>query len=348
LAEGSKNIAFNIIKAIYSYVNSFAVKRLVLGAGLLVLGTLIVIGQTATITYNGNPFCTSVSPVAPTITILSGGPFSGESFSSIAGLTIDPSTGVITPGTSTPSSYTVTYNFIGQNGIPGTATTSVTINALPTATISYAGNPFCTSVASATPTINVISGGPFSATSFSSTAGLTIDPSTGVITPGTSNPGTYTVTYAFTGANGCPAVIGGVSGGEYEYRWPDNSSGRVLSNIPEGWYTLTVTDMNVCTVTDSVRLRGMNKMCLIIPGAISPNRDLVNDVWNIENIELYPKVEITIYNRWGQMLWKSDPGYPVPWNGRSRGEELPIDSYHYVIELHNGSKPLIGDVTIVR
>ena len=28
--------------------------------------------------------------------------------------------------------------------------------------------------------------------------------------------------------------------------------------------------------------------------------------------------------------------------------ELPIDSYHYIIDLHNGSKPIIGNVTIVR
>src|SRR5207244_9192271 len=84
-----------------------------------------------------------------------------------------------------------------------TTTTSITINALPTATISYAGSPFCTSVASATPTVTVVSGGPFSGTSFSSTAGLTINAATGVITPGTSIAGTYTVTYSFTGANGC-------------------------------------------------------------------------------------------------------------------------------------------------
>ena len=109
-----------------------------------------------------------------------------------------------------------------------------------------------------------------------------------------------------------------------------------------------VTDANGCTVTDSVRLEGMNKQCLIIPDAFSPNRDLVNDVWNIEHIDLYPAVEITIYNRWGQLLWESEPGYPVPWNGRSRGEDLPIDSYHYFIDLKNGTKPLVGDVTIVR
>jgi hypothetical protein len=38
---------------------------------------------------------------------------------------------------------------------------SWTVNALPTATISYAGSPFCTSVASGSPTITVLTGGPF-------------------------------------------------------------------------------------------------------------------------------------------------------------------------------------------
>lgn len=89
-------------------------------------------------------------------------------------------------------------------------------------------------------------------------------------------------------------------------------------------------------------------ICLIIPEAISPNRDLINDVWNIENTELYPRIEITIYNRWGQALWKSERGYPIPWDGRSRGEELPVDSYHYIIDLNNGSKPIVGSITIIR
>ena len=67
----------------------------------------------------------------------------------------------------------------------------------------------------------------------------------------------------------------------------------------------------------------------------------------LEILQLYPDIEITIYNRWGQLIWQSERGYPVPWDGSSRGEELPIDSYHFVIELNNGLKPIIGDVTIV-
>lgn len=85
-----------------------------------------------------------------------------------------------------------------------------------------------------------------------------------------------------------------------------------------------------------------------IPDAFSPNGDGINDVWNIKDKESFPDIKVTIYNRWGQMVWKSERGYPVPWDGRSEGKELPVDSYHYVIEINEGSKLVIGDVTIVR
>ncbi len=87
---------------------------------------------------------------------------------------------------------------------------------------------------------------------------------------------------------------------------------------------------------------------LIIPEAFSPNGDLINDLWKIGNIDFYPQAEITIYNRWGQLVWKSERGYPQPWNGKSNGADLPVDSYHYVIDLHNDTKPLIGVITIVK
>jgi gliding motility-associated-like protein len=92
----------------------------------------------------------------------------------------------------------------------------------------------------------------------------------------------------------------------------------------------------------------MSRIFLIIHNAFSPNGDLINDYWQIGNSEMYPEMEVTIYNRWGQSVWKSAEGYPLPWDGRSNGAELPIDSYHYVIDLHNGSKPIVGDITIVR
>lgn len=87
---------------------------------------------------------------------------------------------------------------------------------------------------------------------------------------------------------------------------------------------------------------------LEIPRAFSPNGDGINDVWNIIGKDDYPDIEVTVYNRWGQAVWKSDRGYPVPWDGRSKGKALPVDSYHYFINLHNGTRAIIGNVTVVR
>ena len=145
-----------------------------------------------------------------------------------------------------------------------------------------------------------------------------------------------------------PIVSGGVRGSDYSYQWSDNSTNNTLTNITEGFYRLRVTDLNGCSIKDSVIVTAINKSCLVIPNAISPNSDLINDVWNIGLKELYPLMEVKIFNRWGELIWRSENGYPDPWDGKSNGEALPIDSYHYIIDLHNGSKPIIGNITIVK
>jgi gliding motility-associated-like protein len=118
-------------------------------------------------------------------------------------------------------------------------------------------------------------------------------------------------------------------------------------------YLLEVQELSADGCSGPVRsakvvVTGPGQPELIIPEAFSPNGDLINDFWNIGNIDNYKNAEITIYNRWGQSVWRSEQGYPVPWDGKSKGFNLPIDSYHYIIDLHNGSKPIVGEITIVR
>ena len=142
-------------------------------------------------------------------------------------------------------------------------------------------------------------------------------------------------------------VTGGASA-NYTYLWSDNSTSQNVTTATSGYYSVTVTDENACYARDSVLMTPLNEVCLVIPNAFSPNGDLVNDEWNIGLKDLYPLIEVKIFNRWGELIWKSEKGYPRPWDGRSKGTALPVDSYHYTIDLHNGTKLLIGHVTIVK
>jgi len=153
----------------------------------------------ATFSYTGTPYCNNAVNPSPTF---NGGGIAGV-FSSTAGLSfVSTATGQINLATSTPGTYSVTNTISAAGGCAiVTETSSITINALPAATISYAGSPYCQSVATAQPvTLTGTTGGSFTALP----SGLTINATTGEITPSSSTEGTYTITYTMT-AGGCTA-----------------------------------------------------------------------------------------------------------------------------------------------
>ncbi len=117
------------------------------------------------------------------------------------GLPIDASTGELTPSEATPGKYTITYTLIGTGGCKDfTSTATVDVIAAPTATIGY--DPICGSDASAQVKFSGSIGG-----EYTSTTGLTIDKNTGAITPTSSKPGTYEVTYTIAPSLPCPGFI---------------------------------------------------------------------------------------------------------------------------------------------
>lgn len=77
--------------------------------------------------------------------------------------------------------------------------------ACPTVAISYSGSPFCFS--STTQMVTMTGTDNFTGGTFSSTAGLWINASTGAISPSQSTPGVYTVTYMIPSGPGCPSVV---------------------------------------------------------------------------------------------------------------------------------------------
>jgi gliding motility-associated-like protein len=86
---------------------------------------------------------------------------------------------------------------------------------------------------------------------------------------------------------------------------------------------------------------------LLIPEGFSPNIDGINDEFIIRGIENYPANKIVIFNRWGQKVFEATP-YTNNWDGKSQtgisvgGDELPIGTYFYILDLKNGS-PIYKD-----
>ena len=157
------------------------------------------------ISYSGSsPYCTTHAPLTVTQTGATGGTYSA----SPTGLTIHAATGTITLSSSQAGTYTITYFVSGAGGCtPMTATTSLTVTAAPMAAISYTGNPFCKSISSAMP-VTMTGSGAYTGGAFSYTGAgtLSLNTSSGAVTPSTSTSGAYTVTYTIPASGGCAAV----------------------------------------------------------------------------------------------------------------------------------------------
>lgn len=114
----------------------------------------------------------------------------------------------------------------------------------------------------------------------------------------------------------------------------------------------SVTDPNCGVTKDRVTISVYS--CIPfdfdIPTGFTPDGDGVNDVWEIPQLDkYYPNCTVTILNRWGSEIYRSESGYDNPWDGRYKGKVLPIASYYFVIDFKvDGVEPLTGTVTIIK
>ncbi|MFD1016640.1 T9SS type B sorting domain-containing protein [Winogradskyella rapida] len=90
---------------------------------------------------------------------------------------------------------------------------------------------------------------------------------------------------------------------------------------------------------------------LLIPDGFSPNGDAINPVFDILNLDvLYPNFKLSIYNRYGNILYEGDINTPK-WDGtgKNNNEVLPAGVYFYLIEFNDGQRePKQGRVYLNR
>ncbi len=118
-----------------------------------------------------------------------------------------------------------------------------------------------------------------------------------------------------------------------------------VSGLPAGEniFSWKVTN-GVCTDIDEMKIIIDD---LLIPSVITPNGDMKNDYFVVRGIDISKSVELTVFNRWSAEVYKNNM-FQNNWDGRDHnGNELPADTYFYMIKLVDG-RVLKGFVVIKR
>lgn len=189
-------------------------------------------------------------------------------------------------------------------------------------------------------TIVVTNNGPNSATGVVVTdvlqSGYTYVSST--VTAGTYNAltGIWTIGTMINGASETLAVTATV-----------NESGSYINTAA---VTGNEVDINLSNNSSSVE---PNPLDFFIPEGFSPNGDGINDLFVIRGINRFPNNTFDIFNRWGDKIFE-EASYKNTWNGtaskgiRVGGDELPVGTYFYILDLGDGTPVYKGTIYLNR
>jgi gliding motility-associated-like protein len=260
---------YNLTEAIYSYVNT--------SIDCYEMGAPFAVQYLTDITFTQVQTCANVTAtISGGLPALNGSQFTGSNLTpanaSFVNTTANNGGTIAITGLNTGQAYS--FQVTDANGCPKT----ISGTFVGGSTLSYPQTAYCT-VGTASPTITGNAGG-----TYSSTAGLSINASTGIINLAASTPNTYTVTYTTPAVPGpaCPTTFvitinplptivandvtvceGGTiavnASGAATYSWSPatylssatGSSVNFVNGVTTN-YTVSGTDVNGCVNTDLV------------------------------------------------------------------------------------------------
>jgi gliding motility-associated-like protein len=148
-----------------------------------------------------------------------------------------------------------------------------------------------------------------------------------------------------------------ISGAEAPYFFKVNNktynSGETAF-LPPGEYPIIILNSGQCEI-DSTREElvlqyssDCNRMSM--PNVFSPNNDGNNDVFRPIHSPYITQVQLAIYNRYGQMIFRSSPEQPG-WDGRLKGQPVNIGNYAWVLtyrDFNGQPQKMNGLVLVIR
>ena len=125
-----------------------------------------------------------------------------------------------------------------------------------------------------------------------------------------------------------------------------NTLNPIASPAENTTYTLTVSYGDKCVQTIVVTIVVLKSVEL--PNTFSPNNDGINDTWVIKGLGNYPGSSLSVFNRYGILLYRSTP-QSASWDGTYRGKQMPAGAYFYVAVINDENRSVYkGIITILR
>lgn len=125
----------------------------------------------------------------------------------------------------------------------------------------------------------------------------------------------------------------------------NNNATATLSIAGDTYIKLEITTDSGCTATSNTLKIRTKKTCQI-PNVITPNEDGINDLFVIPCIESYGNNHITIYDRWGQVVFEKN-NYSNNWYGTNKYGNKLNGTYYY--RLSSINKPVeTGYIVVLR
>ena len=144
--------------------------------------------------------------------------------------------------------------------------------------------------------------------------------------------------------------------GAVNYLWNNGNTSNFQTVTPLSTtaYTVVGNDSNRCTASDTILVivsEQLDSSKIAIPNAFSPNGDGINDLFRLLNTYNFKMLNMTIFNRWGEVVFLTDDTN-IGWDGQFNNREQPIGTYVYTITgkslTSQKTKTYTGIVTLIR
>jgi gliding motility-associated-like protein len=298
---------------------------------------IVGVGQTIiTATQIGNSNYLPATPVSVTLTVMEEQYITFPTITSKLICDVDFAAGTtsnfnVIPITYTSSDQTVaTINSLGIIHIIGAGTTTITAN--------QAGN-------------NLYVAAPPVSQQLTVTAPPGPAPSVSITADVNNVYGGVPITFTATPAN---------AGTVTTYQWQVNGLNVGTNNATYISSILKTGDAVTCIIVSSIAcstpatsnaiyITLLPAPTITVTNTFTPNGDGINDVWNIPDLANYPGCLMSVYTRYGTLVFQSR-GYAKAWDGTNSGQQLPFATYYYVLSLDDKSstQKMSGPISIVR